>query len=285
MIAEDLFKTCLAKMQDSVYETDCSCFAESQRIVPKPGTLFTLATCEAQAGRVATSATYYEAYLTWFAKMSPAEQAAQRNMGRETFATDKLKELAAVTPRLVITLAAGAPKETIVSLDGRVLPPTSLGVDVPVDPGPHVVTTKTPGKPPSETRVSVEKGEKKEVRLKVDAASPSGPQPPNPTATPGDGATDATSRVWRTYIPVGVGSVGLLVGAFFLGAHTVSEDSDATTPGMMVGFGMTAAGGLLLLILTAADSPAPAAKARATSIRPQVTFGPTGATLGAQAVW
>ncbi len=280
MAAEQLFQNCLRKMQASTAKTDCSCFEESQRIFPQPGTLFTLANCEEKAGNVATSAAYYEGYLKLFEAMSPQQQEQQRQKGqRDVFATEKLKELAAVMPQLVITLAVGAPKETIVSLDGRVLQPASVGVPVRVDPGAHVVTAKAPGKSLSEARVTIQKAEQKVVRLNVDASGLTAEE----TAASTD--ANATSSGWRTYLPIGLGSAGLLVGTFFLGAHTVSEDSDATKPGMAVGFGAVAGGLLLLLILAPTDAPASPAKARATSVRPQLTFGPAGATLGARAVW
>src|SRR4051794_16280293 len=61
--AEALFESGLADMQAGRYETGCKALAESQRIDPRGGTLFTLATCEARWGRIATAVTRFGDYL------------------------------------------------------------------------------------------------------------------------------------------------------------------------------------------------------------------------------
>jgi hypothetical protein len=67
--AEALFDKGVADMKAGRYETGCKAIAESQRIDPRPGTLFTLATCEAQWGRIATAVSRYGDYLAVYERL------------------------------------------------------------------------------------------------------------------------------------------------------------------------------------------------------------------------
>ena len=60
------------------YDTGCPELAESYRLDPAPGTLFTLAECERKGGNIATALARYDDYLQLFNRMSPDEQAHQR---------------------------------------------------------------------------------------------------------------------------------------------------------------------------------------------------------------
>src|SRR5690242_9942096 len=71
----------LAEMKAGHYDIACPALAESQRLDPRPGTLFTLAECESRAGRIATAVAHYEDYLARFAKMTPDQKRGQH--GRE----------------------------------------------------------------------------------------------------------------------------------------------------------------------------------------------------------
>src|SRR5262245_36397156 len=82
--ADALYERGLADMKDGRYETGCPALAESYRMEPKPGALFTLATCESRWGRLATAVAHYDEYLRLFARLSPQEQAKQR--GRDQVA-------------------------------------------------------------------------------------------------------------------------------------------------------------------------------------------------------
>ena len=52
--AETLFNQGLEAMEAGNYEKGCPAIAESQRLDPRPGTVFTLAECEAKRGRIAS---------------------------------------------------------------------------------------------------------------------------------------------------------------------------------------------------------------------------------------
>src|SRR5689334_17098441 len=67
--SDKLYQEGLAKMLEGAFDAGCPKLAESQRLFPRPGTLFTLAECEAKAGRPATAISHYRAYLKLFAEM------------------------------------------------------------------------------------------------------------------------------------------------------------------------------------------------------------------------
>jgi hypothetical protein len=79
--ADVQFEWGLSEMKAGRFHNGCPAIAESYRLDPKPGALFTLAECEARWGRSASALTHYEAYLDLFAHMSAEKQDKQR--GRE----------------------------------------------------------------------------------------------------------------------------------------------------------------------------------------------------------
>ncbi|MGK3994458.1 hypothetical protein [Sorangium sp. So ce1024] len=180
--AEALFHRGLAAMQAGRYETGCPALNESYRLDPRPGTLFTVAECEARSGRIATAATRYGDYLALFARLSPGEQAKQK--GREKVATRRRAALLPDIPELTLSLPPDAPEGTIVRRGEITLGAPMLGVPLPIDPGEYVVTTQAPGGPPLEQRISIAKGEKKQITLQVRAA-PAASTGAAPTASAG----------------------------------------------------------------------------------------------------
>jgi hypothetical protein len=163
--AEALFNRGLADMLAGRHESGCPAIAESQALEPLPGTLFTLAECEAQRGRLATAVASYDAYLTLFSTLSPERQAKQH--GREAIAAQQKALLDPQIPRLTVTLGPGAPSGTVVRRDHDELPLDQLSVALPLDPGEHVITTQRPGGPIVERRVVLGPGEKRTLVLEV----------------------------------------------------------------------------------------------------------------------
>src|SRR4051812_5323242 len=61
--AEALFNKGVTEMQAGHFDVACPAISESQRLDPRPGTLFTLAECEAKSGKIATALVHYDDYL------------------------------------------------------------------------------------------------------------------------------------------------------------------------------------------------------------------------------
>lgn len=248
--AEELFNRGLADMGAGRYEAGCTALAESEQLDPQPGTLFTLAMCESRWGRVATAVTQLGNYLAWVERMSPAQKARQGH--RPKVARDERERLAPRVPRLSLALPAGAPPGTVVLRDGSPLGPASLGVALPVDPGEHRMSTRAPGGPAWEQRVTIAEGETKALMLEIklapapDAAarppasdapaqpparatSPAGTQSQAPAAQTAPAAATA-GKGFRTaaYVTGGLGVAGLVVGgvmgALVLGKRSVVSE-------------------------------------------------------------
>src|SRR5262249_13010366 len=152
-------------MEAKRFDGACPNIAESYRLDPYPGTLFTLAECEAMRGRIATAVVRYDEYLALYDTLPSAEKAAPGTPRKDS--PGQKAALGPQIPTLTLVLAKAAPGETAVKLDGVELAKAAVGVAQRVDPGEHVVTTEVPGGEANEVRVMIGKGEKKEVTLLV----------------------------------------------------------------------------------------------------------------------
>ncbi|WP_437978830.1 hypothetical protein WMF11_22170 [Sorangium sp. So ce295] len=212
-VAESHFDRGRADMLAGRYETGCPALAESQRLDPRPGRLFTLAECEAKWGRIATAVARYNDYLAMVDRMSEAER--DKQSARRKIALGQRSALAPLVPQLTLSLPPGAPAGTRVQCDGMTLEQPSLGVALPVDPGEHVVTTQAPGGPATETRFTIDRSESKAIVLEVKppaGAKPPPAKPPAPAPAPVPAQGPSGLRV-VTYVTGGLGVAGLIVGS------------------------------------------------------------------------
>ena len=129
-----------------------------------------------------------------------------------------IERLRAQIPRLTIERGPGAEAATI-ELDGVSLGASSVGVPVPIDPGPHTLAATAPGYEPYNRTVDIPEGGEETFSIelvKIDEGD-------TETAVPDEGPTPAATgrkpgEEMRTiaYVVGGVGSVSLLTsGVFF----------------------------------------------------------------------
>jgi hypothetical protein len=294
----------LADMEAGRYTSGCPALAESYRLDPKPGALFTLAECEAKWGKIASAIAHYDDFASLLARLPRDLQSRDRD--RLRIAAAQSKALGLLVPELTLVLPPSAPPGAVVKRDGVALGRPSLGVPLPVDPGEHVVVVENEGAS-REERITVAKGEKLRVdlRLPEPVASPSRPPAEAPRVKPPAPPLEEarSSGHSLTYIAFGVGTAalftGAITGALVLGkkgtieTHCANTSCDATgldaarsarTLGLVstIGFGVAAAGTALGLVLLATDSrPAP----RRTAIHPAVVPLARGGVLGAEGAW
>jgi hypothetical protein len=211
--AEALFRRGLAAMQAGRYPEACAALAESQRLDPRPGALFTLAECRSSEQKIASAVALYDDYLSEFAALSPTEQARQR--GREKIAAEKKRALGPHVPRLVLRLPSGV--SASVTRDDVTLRPPALGIPLPVDPGEHQVTTQIGGGGVHRQTITIGLDEEKVVDLEV--MSPREAVPPreeHPSAEPRAAESPPPSGGGHrplTFAALGLGAAGLAVGA------------------------------------------------------------------------
>jgi hypothetical protein len=124
-----------------------------------PQIRFHIALCEEKLGKLVAALGGYELALADAEAVGPAFKQEV-----ETTVT----ALRARIPKVVIQRGAGAQAAEI-DLDGVTLGNSSLGVESPIDPGPHTVTATARGYKDFETTINVAEQETKEVKVVLEA--------------------------------------------------------------------------------------------------------------------
>ncbi len=199
----------MAKKQ---YAEACAAFEQSQRLDPQSGTLFNLADCEVQLGKLATAWGRYREL-----------ERTDSNHERRALSAQLAAQLEHRMPRLVIAVSA-RPARLHVVLDG--VDSTALvGVPIPVDFGDHTIAADAPGFHATTTTTTVDE-EGKVVRVDVrldplDAAE--SPTIPIRAETP----VDAVSR--RAPIIAFATGGALVVGGLVTGTFAYTTWHHATS--------------------------------------------------------
>lgn len=218
--AEELFEAGRAAMDRKDYAVACQRFAESQRLDPAPGTLVNLAECLDRQGLVASS---WQRWKEALDSLRPGDS-------REAAVKQRIAAAQARLPKLELRLAENAAPGAVVTRDGLVLGNASLGLELPVDPGPHRVVVTAPGHAPREYALTI--AEKESQTLTVDAGpTESAKSTPAPSKSrmvlpTGDTSPSAGSGGKRTYgiVALSAGGAGLIVGGV-AGALALSKKS------------------------------------------------------------
>jgi hypothetical protein len=190
-------------------------FREVGQVRMTPQVRFHIAVCEENLGRLVAALGGYELALA---------DAERVGADFKTEVEDKVTKLRARIPKLVIERGEGASAAAI-ELDGVAVGESSIGVEVPLDPGPHAVTAKAPNRKPFESTVTLKEEETTRLSLELEAV----PQEQSASgAAPGPGPEKPPSKV----VPFVIGGVGVaaLIGSgvlFGLRQSTLSELEDA----------------------------------------------------------
>jgi hypothetical protein len=212
--AQKLFDDALVLMDAGSYATACPKLARSQELAPSGGTLLNLGDCYEKNGQTASA---------WVSFRDAAARAA--TAGQKTAQAAALVRADALAPKLLhltVTLAAGARVPGLeIKRDGQLVSNAELGIDVPVDPGPHKVEVTAPGYVPWAKDVTLVEGALPEPVLipKLEAR----PVPPQGSvADPTRGNTQRTLGL----VVAGSGLLAAGIGAVF-GLKAFSTNDDA----------------------------------------------------------
>ena len=159
---------------------------------------FNLARCEEDRGKLATAWALYKTVV----EQLPA--------GDERIATakEKVAALDKRAPRIVITLADGAPKDTKVKVGDMELAAASFGSKLPVDPGEQKLVVTAPGHGARKLTVNVEEGRTEEIEV-----GPGAPGAPDAASAEGGGGAHAGGSRTFGFVLGGIGVASLAVGA------------------------------------------------------------------------
>jgi hypothetical protein len=314
--ATTLFNRGLSDMEAGWYTTACPALAESQRLDPRAGRLFTLSQCEVRWGRVATAVTRLGEYLQLYEHLPPDQKTKQEE--RSKVAKEQLSKLTPEVPELTLSLPPGAPAGTLVKRDDAVVADAAFGVSLPVDPGEHVVSTQAPGGTVWELRFAIARGEKKPLLLEVKAVRPAPPpavlaatpDPAKQSTPPPETKAGPSGRRVAVYAVGGLGIAGFVLGGVMgglaLGKKSTIESHCGSAVNMAptlcdqvgvdagksikplglvstIGFasGLVGVTAVVVLLVTEPSAAKPTTNARGWWISPEViSLDPRGGTLG-----
>lgn len=220
-LAESLFRDARVAMKAGEPERACPLFAESYRLEPAHGTLFNLAACEEERGRLASAWAAFRKLVD----VAPGEDE------RVVEATARLRALEDRVPRLRLVLAGPLPRDHALELDGVTLGEGALVGLLRVDPGKHVLRVVSGGEPVQTAELEVAVGQTLTHELAPIVVAPRreptvAPHdvPPPPHRAPPRARSE--SKV-AAYTALGLGATGvgasLVLGAMALKAQNVTE--------------------------------------------------------------
>ncbi|XXY48681.1 hypothetical protein WME91_52625 [Sorangium sp. So ce269] len=186
-----------------------------------PQVLFNIAECEARLGRLVSALGNYRIAAA-AAEGDPKAREVTANVG------PRIEDLEQRIPRLAIRRGQGALTATIL-LDGSALGAAEMSADIPVDPGPHVVSARIGDREVVRETVTLEERDEKTVEVAI--TEPPRPATPPRAAAPPDAAPPeaprpaARSSKVPGLVALGAGIASGVVGGVFLGlrAGTLSD--------------------------------------------------------------
>lgn len=213
------FQRAIELEQAGNYSTALEQFRDVGQVRMTPQVRFHIATCEEKLGRLVTA---LGGYQLAFADADGVGEDFKAEV--ETAVT----RLEASIPKLVIQRGSGAEAAEI-QLDGVALGASSVGVPVPLDPGPHSVSAKAPGALPFSQTVTISEHEQKSVDVVLTL------EPQEPRAAAGVAAPVAADKSNPRLIPYVIGGVGIasLIGAgvlFSMRQSTLHDLEDQCGP-------------------------------------------------------
>jgi hypothetical protein len=204
--ATELFAKGRAAMKQQDFGTACAAFEESQKFDPKVGTLLNLADCEEHVGRLISARSHWQ---------QAADLAHAASDARESVARQRFNAVDPRVAKLSVKLAPDAPANAAVKRDDVALGPGSLGVPLPLDPGPHSIVVTADGYDSQTTAVSLVEGQAAEVVVSLGAKHPPPPPPPSPVATPLPPPRSGTTQRVLAVSGAGLGVAGVALGTVF----------------------------------------------------------------------
>ena len=172
-----------------------------------PQVRFNIALCEEHLGRLAIALGDY--------RIAASEADAAKAADVAALVEKHQDELRNRIPKVVIKRGEGG-EYASVTLDGISLGSSSVGSELPVDPGPHTITAKAPGYKPFTTSFNMAEKESKTVELTLEkiimAADPTADMNTGSAATPGNGGAEKPAEPPHKpnrLLPIVVGSVGV----------------------------------------------------------------------------
>lgn len=277
--ADKLFREGKKLYDEGKYKEACDALAASDALDPAIGTLGLLAACHEKQGRLLDA---------WKEYLETKERALAKKDARAAYAGEQAQAVKLRLARLAIE-TRDDPTTMEITRDGESIPPSVVGVAVPVDPGEHVVIARDSKKAEWKKTVNLKEGETNTVVIPSFAEMGKQSGPPR----------------WLAYALGGAGVAGLGVGAV-TGGLALSKNSESNDPAvckrtepqcpardsaltlatvstisLIAGGALVAAGTVVFFLSSPSAAPGePASSARVT-VRIIPGAGPSGVFIGA----
>jgi hypothetical protein len=278
--ARETFREGIAHEAAGKWEAALAAFKAVAVVKPTPQVRYHIGYCQEKLGQFVDALGSYRLALHE-AIESKAKDAEKATRERLTILEPKI-------PKLTIERGDGA-QVAEVTMDGVTLGATSVGSEIPANPGPHVITATAPRRKAFRAEFTLEESESKTLTLvlKKDAEPvaevPNEPMKPTPTDAPPPPAGTSKLKI-AGFVVGGLGLVSLGVSAGFFGvrAGAISDldkvcgsdrkncpasaastrDSGQTastisTATFIGGLGALAVGATLILVAPSSKKPAP----------------------------
>jgi hypothetical protein len=211
--AEALFRAGRAAADRGDWASACPQFEESNRLDPAVGTMFNLAACNEQIGKIASA---WQIFREVAQRLPPGDDRIALALARAHALEPKLPS---------ITLQIGAvPAGTVVLRDGVELGTASLGLPLPIDPGAHVILVKSPGRAEKKYDVKLDVAETREIALEPGPALPSEGLPPEAPLVRASENGDSSRRTIGLAL-MGVGAGGIVTSLAFGGVALAAKNT------------------------------------------------------------
>ena len=288
--AEEEFKQARDAMSQGDYHRALELLRTSQATEPGRGKLLNIALCEEQLG-------LFKSALQHFGQV---QKELATSDDRAAIVKQHIADVTPKVPVVKVVLPAGAAAGTTVKLDGDSLAPASLGTDIAVDPGKHVVTASVPGGSDRQYDATVAAGEHRTVEVAAAAAPPAAvPAVPPPAPAAPEAPATTHGPLWPVGLAaIGVGGASLVVGIATGAAAAAKRSStaklcptpttcpasvegdintyyalgNASTATLVIGGALAATGVVLVVMSRRGDKPAASAW-----VAPVVGLGALGA--------
>jgi hypothetical protein len=236
-VAQSLFEEGVRLMREKKYADACPKLAESHKLEPGGGTVFNLAICLEEEGKLASAYVAYDEAL--------ARAKKDNNTKRQQTVEQRMAALKPRLSRVTITVANQSDVSTKVEVrfDGTALGEQAWGVPFYADVGTHTITADAPGHKQFRSELKVETGGSQyaakvpALERDANAAVAGSPTPASeaPKEKPKDeGPVVVAAPEGRGALPwilVGTGvaliGTGAVTGILAFGKHS---DSDAECP-------------------------------------------------------
>lgn len=207
------------------FEDAAKLFERAYALVPAPSIALLRARSLAKLGRFLEATDVYEQT----ARLKLGSAAPEAYTRAVKTARDELEEVRAHLSHIKLVLSGVATGQQVeVTIDEAPMADALIGIDRPIDPGPHHIAAQSDGKVLASRDVSLTEGNRYEIELAVNPVTVPGATPASqeqpavhgtvkptvqsaPLSTP---APHATHTNWPAYASLSVGGLGLAIGSY-----------------------------------------------------------------------